>query len=47
MDRTHQEYARVRQQELERETRSRLWANELRGERRRDGSLRIIWLSRR
>ena len=46
MDRYWQEVARAVQRERETEARHRLWANELRGERRRDGSLRFIRLRR-
>lgn len=47
MDGYTQEYARVKQQELARENKDRCWSNELRGSRRRDGSIWLFWLTRR
>ncbi len=41
------EFVRAKQQDLERESRERRWSGELRGGRRRDGSLWIFRLPRR
>lgn len=46
MDRMSMEMTRIRQQEIERETRHRIYAINLRGSRRRDGALRFIRLDR-
>jgi hypothetical protein len=46
MDRVSIETVRARQLDREREIRQRIWANELRGRRRSDGSLRFIRLRR-
>ena len=43
----NQELARAREQGLARESRTRQWVGELRGTRRRDGSLWIFRLPRR
>jgi hypothetical protein len=47
MDGQNHELARVREQSLARESRGRRWVGELRGTRRRDGSLWIFRLPRR